>query len=122
MIPQQQTEMTPEQFAALEPDQVLFTMRIIAGALIAGVLMFAGIASFVVFSGGIGENSFFIRSGVCRNMSWAGIELDEAANASIARGFESNISAVGSKTQIWVLPTNEEIVVAQQSVEAVKKK
>ena len=50
MNPEQQTEMTPEQFAALEPDKVLFTMRIIAGALIAGVLTFAGIASFVVFS------------------------------------------------------------------------
>jgi hypothetical protein len=40
--------MTPEQYAAMEPDKVLRTMQIIAGALIAGVLMFAGIASFLV--------------------------------------------------------------------------
>ena len=46
----QQREMTPEQYAALEPDKALFTMRIIAGALIAGVLTFAGVASVVVFS------------------------------------------------------------------------
>ena len=45
----QQTEMTPEQYAALEPDKLLFTMRIIAGALIAGVVTFGGIASFLVF-------------------------------------------------------------------------
>ncbi|TXT21958.1 MAG: hypothetical protein FD138_3880, partial [Planctomycetota bacterium] len=46
----QQREMTPEQYAALEPDKALFTMRIIAGALIGGVVMFAGVASVVVFS------------------------------------------------------------------------
>ncbi len=45
----QQSEMTPEQYAALEPDKALFTMRIIAGALIAGVVTFGGVASFIVF-------------------------------------------------------------------------
>ncbi len=45
----QQREMTPEQYAALEPDKALFTMRIIAGALIGGVVTFAGVASVVVF-------------------------------------------------------------------------
>ncbi len=45
----QQREMTPEQYAAMEPDKVLRIMQIIAGALIAGVLSFAGVASFVVF-------------------------------------------------------------------------
>lgn len=41
--------MTPEQYAAIEPDKVLFTMRIIACALIAGVVTFGGVASFIVF-------------------------------------------------------------------------
>lgn len=86
-----------------------------------GYLTILGGADAIVFSGGIGENSSLIRSGVCRNMSWAGIELDEARNGSIARGSEAKISADSSKTQIWVLPTNEEIVVARQSVEAVNK-
>ena len=45
----QQTEMTPEQYVALEPDKALFTMRIIAGALIAGVVTFGGVASVLVF-------------------------------------------------------------------------
>jgi acetate kinase len=85
-------------------------------------LTILGGADAIVFSGGIGENSSLIRSGVCRNMSWAGIELDETKNTGVARGSEAKISADSSKTQIWVLPTNEEIVVARQSVEAVTKK
>jgi acetate kinase len=84
-------------------------------------LTILGGADAIVFSGGIGENSSLIRSGVCRNMVWAGIELDEAKNTSVARGWEACISAAISQTQIWVVPTNEEIVVARQSVEAVKK-
>ncbi len=86
-----------------------------------GYLTILGGADAIVFSGGIGENSSLIRSGVCRDMSWAGIKLDEAKNGSIARGSEAKISTDSSKTQIWVLPTNEEIVVARQSVEAVNK-
>ena len=85
-------------------------------------LTILGGADAIVFSGGIGENSSLIRSGVCRNMAWAGIELDEVANTSIARGSEAKISTDSSQTQIWVLPTNEEIVVARQSVEAVNQK
>ncbi len=84
-------------------------------------LTILGGADAIVFSGGIGENSSLIRSGVCRNMDWAGIELDETANTKVARGSEAKISTDGSRTQIWVLPTNEEIVVARQSVEAVNK-
>lgn len=45
----QQRETTPEQYAALEPDKVLQTMQIIAGALMAGVVMFSAVASFIVF-------------------------------------------------------------------------
>jgi acetate kinase len=50
-------------------------------------------------------------------MDWAGIVLDEARNQS-ARG-EARISTDGSTTQIWVVPTNEEIVVARQSAQAI---
>ena len=85
-------------------------------------LTILGGADAIVFSGGIGENSSLIRSGVCRNMSWAGIELDETENTNVARGSEAKVSTDSSQTQIWVLPTNEEIVVARQSVEAVTRK
>jgi acetate kinase len=70
----------------------------------------------VVFSGGIGENSRLVRREVCQNMEWAGIVLDPALNEG-AKG-EACISAPGSRVRVWVIPTNEEIVVARQSVEA----
>jgi len=78
-----------------------------------------GGADVIVFSGGIGENSQLVREAVCRNMDWAGIVLDEAKNNSLPRGAEGCLSADSSRTQIWVLPTNEEIVVARQTAEAV---
>lgn len=78
-----------------------------------------GGADAIVFSGGIGENGSLIRSGVCKNMEWAGIVLDEGKNSTVPRGGEVCISADASKTQIWVVPTNEEIVVARQTAEAV---
>ncbi len=104
--------------AKLALDVFIASIRHYLGA----YLTILGGADAIVFSGGIGENSSLVRSGVCRNMSWAGIELDEAKNASIPRGSEAKISTDNNQTQIWVLPTNEEIVVARQSVEAVIRK
>jgi acetate kinase len=76
-----------------------------------------GGADAIVFSGGIGENSRRVRSGVCAGMEWAGIVLDEALNQT-ARG-EACISVAGSRTQIWIVPTNEEIVVARQAADVI---
>ena len=81
-----------------------------------------GGADAIVFSAGIGENSSIIRAGVCKNMEWAGIELDSAKNESLPRGSESRISTDASRVQVWVVPTNEEIVVARQTVEAISAK
>lgn len=70
-------------------------------------------ADAIVFTGGIGENSTRIRSGVCRDLGWLGIELDPEANAK-ARG-EAVVSTAKSRVQVWTVPTNEEIVVARQA-------
>jgi acetate kinase len=75
-------------------------------------------ADAIVFTGGIGENSQRVRRDSIKNLDFAGIQLDADLNKT-AKG-ESKISASGSKTEIWIVPTNEEIVVARQSVEAVK--
>jgi acetate kinase len=72
-------------------------------------------ADALVFTGGIGENSGRIRSGVCRELEWFGIELDPASNASGPA--ERNVSTTRSRVQVWTVPTNEEIVVARQAVE-----
>ncbi|MDX1965230.1 MAG: acetate/propionate family kinase [Pirellulales bacterium] len=72
-----------------------------------------GGADAIVFTGGIGENSAAIRAGVCANLSELGIELDAAAN-NAATG-EVCVSTSSSRTQIWIMPTNEELVVARQA-------
>ncbi len=70
-------------------------------------------ADAIVFTGGIGENSAPIRSGVCRDLNWFGIALDPSLNASGPA--ERRVSASGSRVQVWTVPTNEEIVVARQA-------
>lgn len=78
-----------------------------------------GGADAIVFTGGIGENSRRIRNQVCNGMDWAGVALDASRNAG-SKG-EARISADGSQVEIWVLPTNEELIVARQAVELLKK-
>jgi acetate kinase len=65
----------------------------------------------LVFTGGIGENSAVIRGRVCRDAAWLGVERDEAANE--ARG--PRISRPGSRVVAWVVPTNEELMIAQHT-------
>ena len=76
-------------------------------------LVALGGADAIVFTGGIGENSKVIRNGVCRDLSWFGIDLDSSLNDS-AKG-ESLISTDASRVQIWTVPTNEELIVARQT-------
>ncbi len=70
-----------------------------------------GGAEAIVFTGGIGENSSDLRTAVCRDLAELGIVLDPTANQQ-ARG-EVSIHAPESRVQIWVMPTNEELVVAR---------
>jgi acetate kinase len=62
----------------------------------------------LVFTGGIGENAVSIRARICRDASWLGLELDEDANA---RGGPC-ISRIDSRVSAWVIPTNEELMIA----------
>jgi acetate kinase len=72
-------------------------------------------ADAVVFTGGIGENSAQMRESICRDLDWFGIKLDPAKNAS-AKG-EAAVHAANSRVQLWIMPTNEEIIVARQAAE-----
>ncbi len=65
----------------------------------------------LVFTAGIGENSAEIRQRICQSSAWLGIELDEAANTSR----QSKISKAGSKVSVWVVPTNEELMIARHT-------
>jgi acetate kinase len=65
----------------------------------------------LVFTAGIGENSPEIRKRICDASSWLGIELDTEANASN----RSCISTPQSKVSTWVIPTNEELMIARHT-------
>jgi acetate kinase len=74
-----------------------------------------GTLDIVAFTAGIGENDDIVRQGVCENMSGLGIEIDVTKN----KGRFSKPQAIhkdGSKVQIWVIPTNEELQIAQDTV------
>ena len=70
----------------------------------------------VIFTGGIGENAPFIRESVCKDMDFLGIKIDEKLN-SRERGRLVKISAVDSKAEVWVVPTNEELLIARDTKE-----
>jgi acetate kinase len=78
-------------------------------------LLLLGGADAIVFTGGIGENSPPMREAVCADLGWFGIALDPVRNAE-AKG-EVPIHSHGSRVQIWIVPANEEIVVARQAKE-----
>jgi acetate kinase len=80
---------------------------------IGAYLVVLGGIDVLAFTGGIGENGAMIREKICHNLRFAGLQLDESKNK--VRGKETKISDVESGAEIWVVPTNEEIVVARQT-------
>jgi acetate kinase len=75
----------------------------------------------LVFTGGLGEKSHLLRTLVCENLADMGFDIEESRNQSNKDGrdgvFETNTlcSTDASKTQVWVIPTNEELSIAQQT-------
>ena len=74
----------------------------------------------LVFTAGIGENDSELRSKICKDMSWLGIEIDEEVNAGCPRGTMADISAKGAKTKTFVIPTNEEYMIALDTLNLIK--
>lgn len=72
----------------------------------------------VVITGGIGENQINIRKGICEKLKVLGVELDEKANDM--RGEEKMISTKESKVKVYVIPTNEELMIAKATEDLVK--
>ncbi|MGN0573761.1 MAG: acetate/propionate family kinase [Acutalibacteraceae bacterium] len=69
----------------------------------------------IVFTGGIGENTTDLRADVCKNLTYLGVEIDEAKNEVLRKGKEGEISLPTSKVRVFVLPTNEELVIARDT-------
>lgn len=74
-----------------------------------------GGADIVVFTAGVGENQASMRAAVCDNMEWMGIKLDEEKNATV-RGEEAIISTKDSPVTVVVIPTDEELVIATDTM------
>ena len=72
----------------------------------------------VVFTGGIGENQFRIRSKICKKLKFMGLDLDEEKNNEFRN--EGKISKEDSKVEIWVVPTDEELMIAQDTLDLIK--
>ena len=72
----------------------------------------------LTFTAGVGENGPATRQAICDYLGFMGVKLDAEKNNS--RGKELCISTPDSKVQVWVVPTNEELMIAQDTAELVK--
>ena len=74
----------------------------------------------IIFTAGIGENAIDARARICANLSYLGVEFDAEAND--CRGKEVEISKPGSKVRVFVIPTNEELMIARDTMTLVSGK
>ena len=73
----------------------------------------------IVFTAGIGENQFNARRRICENLKCFGVEIDEAKNHEFRD--EGRISSPNSKVEVWVVPTNEELMIARDTKDLITR-
>jgi len=96
--------------ARLAVDLFCYRVRKYLGAYLAAM----NGADAIVFAGGIGENSPEVRARICAEMDWLGISLDPSRNAPLI-GSEGRIAGEGSRVELWVIPTDEELLIARDT-------
>lgn len=69
----------------------------------------------IVFTGGIGENAYDMRTKICNELSYLGVKVDEEIGKTLIRGAEGELSTADSKVKVYVLPTNEELAIARDT-------
>ena len=74
---------------------------------------------YIIFTGGVGENQINIRKGICEKLTFMGVEIDVTANDT--RGEEKIISKPNSKVKVYIIPTNEELMIAKETMRLVKQ-
>ena len=102
--------------AGLAVEIFCYRVRKYVGAYLAA----AGGADALVFTGGIGENSAEVRKRVCEGLGWMGVELDPAANQATTARREGLISREGSRLAVYVIPTDEELLIARDTVRLIR--
>jgi len=98
----------------------LFCLRIIRET--GGLISLLGGADAIVFTGGMGENAVAIRAQILNALGWLGITYDMDKNATPPRGQEVLLSNPDSKIAVWLIPTNEEVVISRHTRETISAK
>jgi acetate kinase len=101
--------------ARLAVEIFCYRVRKYVGAYLAAM----GGADAVIFAGGIGENSPLVRAKICEGLAWLGLELDAGLNEQMTGGREGAISKDASRLAAYVIPTNEELLIARDTVRVV---
>ena len=86
---------------------------------VAKYMVALGGVDVITFTAGVGENGAETRSEICKKLSVLGIEIDEEANN--VRGKEREISSANSKVKVYIVPTNEELMIARETARIVRK-
>jgi acetate kinase len=79
-----------------------------------------GGADAIIFTGGIGENSHIIRERICSGLDWFGLTINKEKNTELTGGKEGEISTSDARLKAFVIPTNEELLIARDTVRTVK--
>lgn len=87
---------------------------------IGGYMAVLGGCDAIVFTAGLGENQSSHRQVVCDNLSYLGVKIDSQLNEVMVRGKEGKISSPDSKIDVYVIPTNEELLIARDTKEIVE--
>jgi acetate kinase len=104
--------------ASLAIDLFCYRARKCIGSYLAAM----GGAEAIVFAGGIGENAPEVRARICAGLEWMGLEIDSRLNAELVGGKSGAISREGSRLAAWVIPTDEELLIARDTVRVVQAK
>lgn len=101
--------------ALLAIELFCYRVRKYIGAYLAAL----GGADAIVFTGGIGENAAEVRARICQGMEWCGLHLNENVNATLTGGREGMFSTPDSRLKAYVIPTDEELLIARDTVRCV---
>ncbi len=111
---QEELRLNDDRRVRLAIDVFCYRARKYIGAYLASM----GGADAIIFTGGIGENSPDIRAQICAGLEWAGLTIDPELNGK-TRGAEARISAEASTLVAYVIPTNEELLIARDTVRVI---
>jgi acetate kinase len=111
-----EAEENNDRRARLAIEIFCYRARKYIGAFLAAV----GGADAIVFTGGIGENSAEVRAKICAGLEWMGVKLDAERNTAHHNGREGLITADGSSVAAYVIPTDEELLIARDTVRCVR--